>query len=49
METKSSAANTANSASTSKSAFPKSAFRFIEHLHNSAHRVYSYLPISENT
>src|SRR5215203_4513417 len=49
-ETKSSAANTANSASTSKSAFPKSAFRFIAHLHNySAHRVYSDPPTSENT
>src|SRR5215217_4294224 len=49
-ETKSSAANTANSASTSKSAFPKSAFRFIAHLHkNSAHRVYSEPPTSENT
>src|SRR5215203_4143690 len=44
-ETKSSAANTANSASTSKSAF-----RFIAHLHNnSAHRVYSDPPTSENT
>src|SRR5215217_6921022 len=47
-ETKSSAANTANSASTSKSAFPKSAFRFIAHLHkNSAHRFYSEPPPSE--
>src|SRR5215208_6614045 len=44
-ETKSSAANTANSASTSKSAF-----RFIAHLHNnSAQRVYSDPPTSENT
>src|SRR5215204_696435 len=42
-ETKSSAANTANSASTSKSAF-----RFIAHLHkNSAHRFYSEPPPSE--
>src|SRR5215208_4275751 len=49
-ETNSSAANTANSASTSKSAFPKSALRFIAHLHNnSAHRVYSDPPTSENT
>src|SRR5215208_432500 len=49
-QTKSRAANTANSASTSKRAFTKSALRFIAHLHNnSAHRVYSDPPTSENT
>jgi len=48
--TKSSVANTANSATTSKSALPKSALRFIAHLHeNNAQRVYSEPPTSVNT